>query len=50
MSQLEQLRGQAKQAFEAEMAREKTGDCKDTRSTLDTEICLEKESKISESN
>ena len=32
------------------MAREKTGDCKDTRSTLDTEICLEKESKISESN
>lgn len=49
------LQAQAKQAFDDEMAREKaddakTGECKDANSTQDWNVCLGKESKMSEAS
>ncbi|HEY4838484.1 MAG TPA: hypothetical protein VIH72_07760 [Candidatus Acidoferrales bacterium] len=50
MFQREALQKKAAKAFDAETAREKAGDCKDARTTRDIEICLEKESEITETN
>ncbi len=44
------LQEQAAKAFDAEIAREKAGDCKNASSTLDIETCLGKESEITETN
>jgi hypothetical protein len=44
------LQKQAAQAFDAESARAKAGDCKNVNNTRDSEICLQKESEITEKN
>lgn len=52
--ELERLRTVAKQAFDAEMARdkasEKAGDCPDANTTTDMEICLGREGKTTDGN
>jgi hypothetical protein len=48
--QREHLQKQAKQAFDAEMARDKTGDCPGEYTTRGSDICLEKASKVTDAN
>ncbi len=50
MIQRKSLQEQAAKAFDAEMAREKAGDCKNVSNTRDIEICLGKETEITETN
>ena len=49
-AQIEKVRGQAKAAFEREMAREKAGDCKDANTTYAINVCLGRESETSSAN
>jgi uncharacterized protein YecT (DUF1311 family) len=44
------LQGQAKQIFDAEMAREKAGDCTKANTTYDINVCMERELKLTEQN
>ena len=44
----DRLRAQAKQAFDAEMARERAGDCSTARTTVDSNVCLSRENKTTE--
>ncbi len=44
------LQGKAKQVFDAEMAREKAGDCPDAYSTYAINVCLGKQTSITENN
>jgi uncharacterized protein YecT (DUF1311 family) len=46
----DQLRAVAKQAFDAEMAREKGGDCPGSRSNYDWKLCLGHERDITDRN
>jgi len=46
----QRLRAQAKKAFDAEMAREKAGDCPNARSTYETNNCLNNEFGITDEN
>jgi uncharacterized protein YecT (DUF1311 family) len=44
------LQAQAKQVFDKEMAREKSGDCPDAKTTYEFNICYGKEEAITEQN
>jgi uncharacterized protein YecT (DUF1311 family) len=44
------LQGQAKQVFDAEMAREKAGDCPNAATTYDSNVCLGRELTLTEQN
>ena len=46
----DRLRAVAIQAFDAEMAREKAGDCPDASTNYDWEMCLGREGKITDGN
>jgi hypothetical protein len=46
----QRLRAQAKQAFDAEMAQEKAEDCPNARTTYEINVCLSKESGITDGN
>ena len=46
----ERLRAAAKQAFDAEMAREKAGDCTAAQTTYDFNMCYSKQNAITEEN
>lgn len=46
----ESLRTQAKQVFEAEIARQKAGDCPDAKTTYEINICYSKEVGITDQN
>jgi uncharacterized protein YecT (DUF1311 family) len=48
--QREALQKKAAKAFDAETDREKAGDCKNANTTRDIEICLGKETEITEAN
>jgi hypothetical protein len=50
LAQRKALQKQAVHAFDAETARGKAGDCKNASNTRDIEICLDKESEITEKN
>jgi uncharacterized protein YecT (DUF1311 family) len=50
MVQRKALQERAAKAFDAETAREKTGDCKNASTTRDIETCLGKETEITETN
>ena len=50
MAKRQGLQAQAKQVFDAEMAREKAGDCPDANTTYDANICFGKEGTITEQN
>ena len=44
------LQAQAKQVFDAEMAREKAGDCPDAQTTYDFNICYDRQTRITEAS
>jgi hypothetical protein len=50
LAKLQSLEAQAKQVFDAEMAREKAGDCPDADGTLGLKDCLSKETAITDQN
>ncbi len=45
-----ELRSQAKQAFDAEMARKKSGDCRDANNTYESNVCLGKSAELTAAN
>jgi hypothetical protein len=49
-AQRQNLRAQAKQAFDAEMAREKSGDCPNATSTYEFNICYGKAVTVTDQN
>lgn len=50
LAKIQSLQSQAKQIFDAEMAREKAGDCPDADGTLGLKFCLNKETVITDQN
>lgn len=50
MARRENLQGHAKQIFDAEMAREKAGDCPDAKTTYDFNICFSDEADATDKN
>src|ERR1700687_4483771 len=46
----DRLRSKAKQAFDSEMEREKKGECPDAKSTLQINVCLDREKKTTTDN
>jgi hypothetical protein len=44
------LRAQAKQAFDAEMARQKSGDCRDANNTYEANMCFSKQVSVTDQN
>jgi len=46
----QRLRAQAKQAFDAEMGREKAGDCPSARTNYDWNMCLSREAGVTDGN